>query len=242
MYFENRLEAGKLLSEKLKKYKNKACIVYAIPRGGVVIGAEIARKLSCPLDIVVTKKIVSPQNLEYAIGAINESGDVFGNKSEFKRIDEEWISGEIKRQKEEIKRRNTLYRAGREEFSATDRIAIIVDDGVATGYTMRAAIAQLRKKDPDKIVVAVPIVSESIARLLAKEADSLVALSIVSEREAGGAVSFYYRYFPQVTDSEVINALAFELEDQIQKDALANDDLLDFDDNFTSRLLKVRPH
>jgi putative phosphoribosyl transferase len=205
-FFKNREEAGRLLAEKLKErnFEGEA-VVYALPRGGVVLGFEIAKALHAPLDLIITRKIGHPASPEYAIGVISEEGDFWGNEKEFLAVDQSWLAREKEKEQGEAKRRREKYLQGRSLLSAAGKTAIIVDDGVATGFSILLALRLIRKKKPKRIIIAVPVISSDIARLLQREVDELVALII--DRNYRGAVGAYYEDFPQVEDAEVMKLL-----------------------------------
>lgn len=206
MRFKNRKEAGKLLAEALIQYYGNA-VVYALPRGGVVLGAEIAQALHVPLDIIVTRKIGHPLDPEYAIAAVAEDGHLIANESELEKVNTQWLTMEKKNQMREARRRRELYLTGIKKNHASGKVCILVDDGVATGLTLRLGILELREHyKPEKIVVAVPVVSTSVAGIIKREADELVALDI--DEAYLGAVAAYYEDFPQVEDEEVISIMA----------------------------------
>lgn len=207
MFFKNRTEAGILLAQALKKYKNKNVVIYAMPRGGVVTAVEIARQLNAPLDLIITRKIGHSYNPEYAIAAVAENGHIVGSPDQLKSIDENWLKEEIRHQRAEVKRRREKYLQGKKEISAKDKIAILVDDGVATGLTIRVGILELRHHHPKKIVIAVPVLPKKTAAILQKEADEIVALDIPSDDEFLGAIGAYYNEFSQIEDEEVIKIL-----------------------------------
>lgn len=207
MLFENRAQAGKLLAKALKTYRGKDVVVYALPRGGVVTGLEIAKYLHAPLDLIITRKIGHPYQSEYAIAAITENGDIIGDKKELAQINTSWLHAAIKKEKEEIKRRRHTYMKDRKRISAKGKLAIVVDDGVATGLTLRAGIKQLQRQHPQKIVIAVPVLPQSVTRILKREVNELVALEIPSDDVYLGSVGAYYDSFPQVSDEEVIDLL-----------------------------------
>lgn len=208
MQFINRSDAGQRLANLLTPYEGKNVVVYGLPRGGVVTASEIARHLRAPLDVIITRKIGHPNSPEYAIGAVAANGHRVFNSTEVSLIDPAYIKDEIKRQKEEAKRRRTLYLNKKKPISARGKIAIIVDDGVATGLTMRAAIKEIRHQKPQKIIVAVPVVAADIADTIRSEADALVALEIAEFFQ--GAVGAYYEEFSQVEDDEVVELLEKE--------------------------------
>jgi len=205
--FRDRTEAGQLLAQKLKKYIGKDVVVYALPRGGVVTALEIARELQAPLDLIITRKISHPYSPEYAIAATAENGHIVGTHRKPLEVDEKWFHGEIERQRKEAARRRKKYLHGRDMFSPEGKIVILVDDGVATGLTLRVGILELKHQSPLKLIVAVPVVPKSTAKVLGREADELVALEIPADDNFLGAVSAYYENFPQVEDEEVIRIL-----------------------------------
>lgn len=207
MRFVNRKEAGELLAKQLKKYKGKDVVVYALPRGGVVTAEEIAKTLDAPLDLIITRKISHPYSPEYAIAATAENGHIIGNRREIMGLDEDWLKEEIEVQQREVARRRKKYLQGTGPVSPEGKIAILVDDGVATGLTLRVGIMELRHYHPKKLIVAVPIVPRSTANILEKEIDELVALQIPSDDVFLGAVGAYYEDFSQVSDQEVINII-----------------------------------
>lgn len=205
MMFKDRVDAGKLLAEKLAMYRGKQdVVVLALPRGGVVVGAEVAKALAAPLDIVVTRKIGAPGNPEYAIGALTESGEPIFNEAERVDVDTEWLKREVAKEKQEAERRIKTYRGDRPPTDLANKIVIIVDDGIATGLTMRAAIQSVRAKQSKKIAVAVPVSARDSAEIIKQEADELVVLDTPL---FFGAVGAFYQIFNQTTDEEVIKLL-----------------------------------
>ena len=207
MYFKDRPEAGRLLARALKKYKGKDVIVYALPRGGIVTALEIARYLHAPLDLIIARKIGHPYSPEYAIAAIAENGHIVSERGELASVDEKWLTEAIERERQEVTRRRKKYLKKIKEISAKGKIAILVDDGVATGLTLRVGIVELIHRHPKKIVVAVPVIQKSTANIIKAEADELVTLQRPSDDKFLGAVGAYYVHFPQVTDDEVISIL-----------------------------------
>lgn len=184
--------------------------VFALPRGGVPLGAEIAGSLKVPLNLIITKKIGHPHNPEYAVGAVSEMGSVVYNQDEISEISPLWLEQEIKNLREEINRRRSVYLPGRCPTDLGGKTVVIVDDGIATGYTMAAAIEDLKKTKPTKIVVAIPVVPEEIALRIAGSVDELVSLRI--EKFYLGAVGSYYENFSQLQDAEVIALLSSSKE------------------------------
>jgi predicted phosphoribosyltransferase len=204
--FSDREEAGKMLALKLTEYSNKDTIVLAIPRGGVVIGYQVAHELKAPLDIIVPRKIGAPYNPELAIGAVAEDGSLSLDESAvmYMNIPKSYIEEESRRQITEIRRRLKLYRGETPYPMLQDHVIIIVDDGIATGSTIKAAIASIRKKKPKSVVVAVPVAPRSTVKNLEKEADRVICLSTP---EFFYAIGQFYVDFSQTTDGEVIRLL-----------------------------------
>ena len=204
--FKDRTDAGKLLAKALAKYENEKTIVYALPRGGVVVGYEVAKALQSPLDIIVTRKIGHPNNPEYAICAVNEKGLLLCNEAEIKSVDQDWLQEETLREQKEAERRVALYRGKRKPEEVVDRVAIIVDDGIATGYTMRLAVRSIKIQKPKKIIVAVPVApAESLQELKQEGANEVIVLE--PSEDFMGAVGAHYLQFEQVEDNKVINLL-----------------------------------
>lgn len=186
------MDAGRKLAERLASFRGRAdVLLYALPRGGAVLGAEIAKTLEKPFDLLVTRKIGAPFDEEYAVGALAETGDIIWNEEERSRFDEQALMSIVEQQKTEAKRRVDLYRRGRALPDMTGKTAIIVDDGVATGYTMRAAA----------VIVAVPHGAKDSLEELRKEGAQVIALE---EPAWYGAVGMFYHVFPQVEDEEVL--------------------------------------
>ncbi len=207
MNFKNRLDAGLQLCLLLEKYKNQDVVVYALPRGGVPIAAEIATYLNAPLDLILAHKIGHPHYEEFAIGAISENNHLIVSNSAFQSISEIWLEEEKGRQKKEFKRKRQLYLKGRKEISPKDKIAIIVDDGIATGLTMQIGIMDLKERHPKKIVAVVPVAPKTTAETIGKLVDEFVAVIIPDDDQFLGAVGAYYERFDQVEDNEVIESL-----------------------------------
>ena len=205
MMFKDRKEAGELLARELAEYKSKDAIVYALPRGGVVLGFEIAKFLHVTLDLVIARKIGHPSNPEYAVCAVTEAGEPFCNEAERAMLDPSWLAQEIKKERAEAKRRRLLYLKNQKHYSAKGKIAIVVDDGVATGLTLRAAIRSLRREEPKELIVALPVAPHEMVEILRAEADRVVILK--DEQGYLGAVGAYYQNFPQVSDEEVIELM-----------------------------------
>jgi putative phosphoribosyl transferase len=203
--FRDRVDAGRRLAALLGKYKNQNAVIYALPRGGVPVAMEIARVLNCPLDLIIVRKIGHPRNPEYALGAVAEDGFLVVNEEELARVDPKWFEAEMEKQKQEAKRRRELYLQGRKPIAALGKIAIVVDDGIATGSTMLVAVKKVTQEKPAKIVVAVAVSPQETAQRFAKEVDEFVAVTI--PEIFLGAIGYYYDDFSQVSDEEVIALL-----------------------------------
>lgn len=203
-YFKDRSHAGKLLAKKLATRKFNAPVVYAMPRGGVILGVEVAKFLGCPLDIVITRKIGHPQNPEYAIGAISEGGMFVGDESRTQGFDLRWLEEQKKKASSEARRRRMAY-MGKKSISAKGKTAIIVDDGIATGYSIMAAAKELQSQHPARLVIAAAVCPADTTLKLKPFADEIVLL--ISDEAFLGAVGAYYDDFGEVTDEEVKSAL-----------------------------------
>lgn len=203
--FKDRKDAGLQLAKELEQCRGTGAIVLALPRGGVVVGHEIAQLLGLPLDIVVTRKIGHPGNPEYAICAVDENGTLLCNESEKNLMNEKWLKDEIEKQITEAKRRTRVYRGDGVRKRIKGKTVIVTDDGVATGLTMRLAIKAIKAQNPKRIVVAVPVAPPEIARKLKSEVDELVVLS--PPEEFAGAVGAHYQEFEQIDDDTVISLL-----------------------------------
>jgi len=204
MLFKDRVDAGKQLVEKLKEYKgNKNAIVVALPRGGVVLGNEVAKELSLPLDIVVPRKIGAPGNPEFACGAITEAGEYVPNPDAGK-IPEAHIKSETEKEKQESKRRLGLYRPGMPKRNFKGKTIILVDDGIATGLTMEAGIKTLKEMGAEEIIVAVPVSAEDSYQYIKEMVNKIICLE---QPMFFGAVGQFYETFGQTEDKEVIELM-----------------------------------
>jgi predicted phosphoribosyltransferase len=205
--FQDRQEAGKQLAARLQDYRGKEnLLVLALPRGGVTVGYEVARELRCPLDVLIVRKIGCPGNPELAAGAVSETGTRVLNEDviSMQRISQEYLDGETERQSLEIVRRLTAYRGGETIGSLAAKTVLLVDDGVATGATMKAAVATLKREGLAKLVVAVPVAPPSTAREIAPTVDEWVCLDTPARFAAVGQ---FFRDFTQVSDEEVVALL-----------------------------------
>ncbi|HTQ64676.1 MAG TPA: phosphoribosyltransferase family protein [Puia sp.] len=196
--FLDRLEAGKLLAEKLRKYRNKEGLVLAIPRGGVPVAYAVAKELDFPVEIVLTKKIGHPMNKEYAIGAASLT-DYFVIPHE--NVSDLYIQTELKKIRERLRLMYKKFIGDKEPESIAGKTVIVIDDGIATGNTLIGTIHLLKKSSPGKIIVAAPVASQSAIQKLSKAADEVVVLFVPEEFYGVGA---FYENFEQVSDEEVL--------------------------------------
>jgi predicted phosphoribosyltransferase len=201
MIFENRFDAALQLIPLLEKYQNEKGVILAIPRGGVPIGYHIAKKFHFPLELLLTKKIGHPLNKEFAIGAVSLGGQIVDSKY---KVDDEYIANEIKRTRKSLWDRYRKFMGDRNPIDLKDKLVIIVDDGIATGITMMAAIDMIRQQMPRKIVVAVPVASVEAANKIKEAVDDFICLATPEDFMAVGQ---YYYNFAQVSDAEVIELL-----------------------------------
>lgn len=206
MIFADRHEAGERLAKALVEHAGTDCVVLAIPRGGVIVGEIVARALGARLDVVVPRKIGAPGNPELGIGAVAPGIRVLDPRMvEALGVSRQYLDREIAAQEREIERRERAYRAGRPPAAIRDRVAIVVDDGVATGGTAVAALRWAREQGAARVVLAVPVAPSAALDRLRTECDELVVLATP---EPFFAVGEWYRRFEQTRDDEVIEALA----------------------------------
>ncbi len=201
--FQNRIEAGKLLAVRLHKYANRPdVIVLALPRGGVPVAFEVARELNAPLDVYVVRKLGVPGHRELAMGAIATGGIRIINERVVEElgIPQAVIDRVAVEEKQELERRETVYRGHSDAPHLAGRVVILVDDGIATGSTMRAAIAAIRREHPARIVVAVPVASAASVSQFEGAVDEIIALMAPEEFYA---VAQFYDDFGETIDAEV---------------------------------------
>jgi predicted phosphoribosyltransferase len=204
--FDDRLDAGRRLAEALKAYRGRHPLILAIPRGAVAMGAEIARRLDGELDVVLVKKLRAPGSPEFAVGAIDESGWTFvAGYAAQAGADEDYLKRERAEELELLRRRRAQYTPARAPVDPAGRVAIVVDDGIATGASMIAALHAVRAKKPARLVCAVPVAPPDSLAHIRPYADELVCLETP---ENFMAVGQFYRHFEQVEDEEVVALLA----------------------------------
>lgn len=206
--FADRSKAGRCLGEALLRFRSEQPLVLALPRGGVPVAFEVAQALAAPLDLILVRKIGAPFQPELAIGAVVDGGqaetvlnrDLVGEL----QIPEGYLESERARQLEEIERRRRLYQAGRPKLEVRGRTAIVVDDGIATGATMEAALLATRRAGPSRLVLAVPVAPPDTLERLRPQVDEIECLVTPTRM---GAIGMFYADFRQLSDGEVISLL-----------------------------------
>lgn len=205
MKFEDRKDAGVRLAEALEKFKSDEPIVFALSKGGVVLAAEIASKLNAPLDMIFVKKIGSPENLEVTICAMADDGPPVCTPDEVQKVSSKWLDIEIEKGRREIQKRREKYFGAIASHNVEGKTVIIVDDGIATGLTVRAGILEMKERKPKKIIVAIPVVPSPKAEILKALVDELVSLMI--DPHYLGTVGQYYHNFDLVDDEKIVALL-----------------------------------
>lgn len=203
--FQNRIEAGKKLAPEIKKAISaedlEEAIILALPRGGVVTGAKAAKELKIPLDIIITRKIGAFLNSEYAIAAVSQNELIINPRE---NPDPIYLQKEAKKQRKEILRREKVFRQGRPAPRLENKTVILIDDGLATGLTMKAAILEVKKQKAKRIIVAVPVAPPDTVSEISQMVDKIIFLDAP---EPFFALGQFYQNFPQVSDEEVIRIL-----------------------------------
>ena len=209
MSFTDRFEAGRRLAAALAGYKDEQPVILALPRGGVPVAAEVAAALSAPLDLILVRKIGVPYQPELAMGAVVDGGAPVIVRNEdvirLAGIDESDFKAVCDSELAEIERRRQRYLGDRERVEVTGQTAIVIDDGVATGATTRAALRATRMRNPKRLVLAVPVAPTDSLAALRSDADDVICLE---DHEFFGAIGLYYADFRQISDEEVIQMLA----------------------------------
>jgi putative phosphoribosyl transferase len=206
LLFYDRTDAGRRLAKLLKRRIQGPCIVLAIPRGGVVVGYEVAKELGCPLDVVISRKVGAPAQPELAVGAVAEDGVVFVDEeiAGLVSVSRDYVERRAREELREVRRRAEEYRGGREMPDLSGKTVILVDDGLATGLTMMAAVHMARNKGAEKVVVAVPVSPPETVAKLRRHADEVICLETPTNFYAIGQ---FYERFDQLTDEETNSIL-----------------------------------
>lgn len=207
--FHDRTDAGRRLAAALAPYRHEDCLILALPRGGVPVAVEVAEALAAPLDLLLVRKIGAPWHPEFAIGAVIDGvAPIVVRNDEALRhsgTSEHDFQAICARELKEIERRRRVYLQGRQALDPRGRVAIVIDDGIATGATIKAALRAVRKRDPKKLILAVPVAPSEALAELRMEVDEIVCLATP---RPFGAVGYFYDDFDQVTDAEVISILS----------------------------------
>ena len=203
--FRDRTEAGRMLAAALEKYRGRPdAVVLAVPRGGLPVGAAIARALGLTLDAMLTKKIGHPDNPEVAVGAVALAGEEIGPHAEALGVTEAYLREQIVRLRAELRRRHERYCGGAEPLPVAGRTVLLTDDGAATGLTLKAAIGPLRSAGAARVVVAVPVAPPDALESLRSRADEVVCLHVPADFRAVGQ---FYADFSEVSDEQAIAIL-----------------------------------
>ena len=209
MPFADRTEAGRKLAQALAAYNDQHAVVLALPRGGVPVAAQVAAALKAPLDLILVRKIGAPMQPELAMGAVVDGASPLIVRNEdviaLGGVDDAEFKSVCASELAEIERRRKLYLGSRERIDVVGKVAIVVDDGIATGATTRAALRATRARRPKKLVLAVPVAPTDSLAAMKAEADEVVCLE---DHESFGAIGYYYSDFRQTSDQEVIDTLA----------------------------------
>lgn len=210
MIFKDRRQAGEKLAAKLKEELSdedfKDAIVLAIPRGGVIVGKEISQSLNLPIDCLVTKKLPSPDNKELAIGAVGEGGVVVWEEELCQRlaVSQDYKKEIVKQKVDELEKKRQDFKFGMPVPELREKTVLVVDDGIATGATIKAAIAVIRNFNPKQVIVAVPVIAPDALEEVKEKADKLIYLEIP---EMFFSLDQFYESFDQIEDQKVVEAL-----------------------------------
>lgn len=204
--FLNRYDAGEKLAEKLEKFKDEDVVVLAIPRGGVEAAYNTIKKFNFKWDLITPRKIGAPHNEEVAIGAVSMDGTYVLDEKivQYFNIPEEYVKKQVASELIEIKRRLREYRGNEDPPDVKNKVVIVIDDGIATGFTLLAAIESIKKLQARKIIIAVPVAPTETVERFSKIVDEVICLLVPSEFYA---VGMYYENFSQVTDKELFNVM-----------------------------------
>ncbi|MDO8578927.1 MAG: phosphoribosyltransferase family protein [Dehalococcoidales bacterium] len=205
--FNDRYDAGRQLAQQLAEYKGKPVLVLAIPNGGIPMGLELARALDADLDVVIVRKLPLPLNPEAGFGAVADDGSVMLNDDLVAKtgLTKEQINAQVTKVRGDIRQRSLLYRKDKPPALARDKVVIITDDGMASGFTMKAAVESVRHRRPREIIVAVPVASAVAMEQIKPVADKIVTVAVGTKPRF--AVAGFYRHWHDLNDKEVVNAL-----------------------------------
>jgi putative phosphoribosyl transferase len=217
--FKDRKEAGEVLAECLAAYRDKDALVLGIPRGGVPVAAEVARGMNAEMDIIVARQLGSPDSAELAIGAVTANGGRFLNEEVIRELDvsDTYLAHVTETEMAEARRREEKFRGSRPAPTLKDRIVILVDDGLATGATMRAAVRSVRKAMPARLVVAVPVAPPQTCAELRQEADEVIC---PYQPDPFWAIGLFYQNFAPTEDSGVESLIRQAYDRQLARQAL----------------------
>jgi len=206
--FENRHDAGRQLAKKLREYAGRSVVVLAIPHGGVPVALEVAIELKAKLDFVITRKIPIRLNPEAGFGAVTDNGTTILNEEIVKRVglSQQQINEQVNKVRADIRQRSLVYYGDRPLSSVASKTAIVIDDGLASGFTMMAAVESLRHRRPKEIVVAVPAASATAVKRLERVANKVV--TCVTSFAPRFAIADYYRYWHDISDDEAARYLS----------------------------------
>jgi putative phosphoribosyl transferase len=205
--FENRFDAGRKLAEKMNEFAGRNAVVLAIPNGGVAVALGVALAIGADFDLVISRKLPLPQSPEGGFGSITDDGTIILDEAMVKhaKLTKEQIESQVNQVRASVKQRSLLYHKDRRPVSLANRTVVIVDDGFASGYTMKAAVASVRKRKPSRVIAAVPVGPEKVVAEIKLVADRVV--TCVTGTNPEFYVSDYYRTWYDVTDSEVLTCL-----------------------------------
>ncbi len=205
--FENRYDAGRQLAEKLAEYANQSVVVLGIPNGGVSVALGVALALGADFDLVISRKIPLPLSPEGGFGSVTDDGTTILNDELVKKagLSQQQINYQVSRVRADIRDRSLLYHRDKPPVAVSGKTVIIVDDGLASGYTMRAAVESVRHRKPERVIAAVPVGPEAVVKELKKVADKVVTCAVGSMPRF--YVSDFYRYWHEITDGEVLQCL-----------------------------------
>lgn len=202
--FFDRFDAGRQLAQRLRSYADTDSVVLALPRGGVLVGYEVAKQLRVPLDVVIACRVGHPLNKEFTVCAVTENRKRVCAEDGLYGLDEEWIGEEVTLAIDEVARQRQMFGAS-ETIPIKGKTAIIIDDGITTGLTIKAALLMVRAQMPKRIVLGVPVAPYAVVKELSDQVDEVVVLE--NDKAYKGSVGAYYTYFPKIQDEEVITCL-----------------------------------